>query len=64
MDERSIMHRYKATRVAMMVGVILMGVFFWYEYVSNRVVRWNLLLVMSAMAVAKVGVMLYYRRTN
>jgi uncharacterized protein (DUF983 family) len=64
MDERFIMHRYKATRVAMMVGVILMGFFFWYEYVSNRMVRWDLLLVMGAMTVAKVGVMLYYRRTN
>lgn len=64
MDERFIMHRYKATRAATIVGVILMGVFFWYEYVSNRMVRWDLLLVMSAMAVAKVGVMLYYRRTN
>ena len=64
MDERFIIHRYKATRVAMMVGIILMGVFFWYEYISNRMVRWDLLLIMGAMAVAKVGVMLYYRRTN
>ena len=64
MDERFIMHRYKATRVAMIVGVIIMGVFFWYDYISSRAVRWDLLLVVGAMAVAKVGVMLYYRRTN
>ncbi len=64
MDERFIMHRYKATRVAMIVGVIIMGVFFWYDYISSRAVCWDLLLVMGAMAVAKVGVMLYYRRIN
>ena len=64
MDERFIMHRYKATRAAMFVGVILMGVFFWYDYVSSHVVRWDLLLIMVAMAVVKVGVMFYYRRTN
>jgi len=64
MDERFIMHRYKATRAAMVVGVIGMGAFFWYDYVASGTVRWDLLLVMVAMAVVKVGAMLYYRRTN
>ena len=64
MDERFIMHRYKATRVAMVVGLIGMGAFFWFDYISNRMIRWDLLLIMGAMAVTKVGVMLYYRKTN
>ena len=64
MDERFVMHRYKATRAAMIVGVIIMGVFFWYDYISSRAVRWDLLLVMGAMAVVKVATMLYFRKTN
>ena len=64
MDERVIMHRYKATRAAMVAGLIIMGVFFWYDYISIREVRWDLLLVMSAMAVVKVAAMIYFRRTN
>jgi hypothetical protein len=64
MDERFIMHRYKATRAATIVGVIGMGAFFWYDYIASRAIRWDFLLVMGAMAVVKVAAMLYYRRTN
>jgi uncharacterized membrane protein len=64
MDERFIMHRYKATRLAMFVGIILMGVLFFYEYIAYRSIRYDIFTIMVAMAVAKVGAMLYYRRTN
>jgi hypothetical protein len=63
-DERFIMHRYKATRLAMLVGIILMGVLFFREYIATRSIRYDLFGIMLAMAVAKVGAMLYYRRTN
>ncbi len=64
MDERFIMHRYKATRLAMFVGIILMGVLFFYEYIAYRSIRYDIFAIMVAMAAAKVGAMLYYRRTN
>ena len=64
MDERFIMHRYKATRLAIFVGVVIMGALFFREYIINRTIRYDLFVTMLAMAVAKVGAMIYYRRTN
>lgn len=63
-DERFIMHRFKATRLATVVGMVLMFVYFNYEVVANKTIRWDLLIILVAMAVTKVGAMLYYRRTN
>ena len=64
LDERFITHRYKATRFAMLVGVILLAAFFFYGYVAHRAIRWDLFIIMLATAAAKVGAMIYYRRTN
>lgn len=64
MDERFVMHRYRSTRLAVLVGVVMMGVWFNYEYWANEILRWDLFVIMMAMAVVKVGAMLYYRRTN
>jgi len=63
-DERFLAHRYKATRLATMVGVVLMFAFFTYALVESGEIRWDLLIVMCGMAAAKVIAMLYYRRTN
>jgi len=63
-DERFLAHRYKATRLATMVGVVLMLVYFTYEVVTRREIRWDLFVIMCAMAAAKVFAMLYYRRKN
>jgi hypothetical protein len=63
-DERFIMHRYKATRLSVAVGVILMAGYFFYEFVAHRLIRWDLFVIMASMAVVKVVAMLYLRRTN
>ena len=63
-DERFIMHRYKATRLAVLVGVVLMVASFTYGYVKTGAMCWDLFVILSAMAVAKVAAMFYYRRTN
>jgi hypothetical protein len=63
-DERFIMHRFKSTRFAVLVGTILMFVIFTYHIVKHDVIRWDLFAIMLAMALAKVGAMLYLRRTN
>jgi hypothetical protein len=63
-DERFLAHRYKATRLATMVGAILMFVFFTYDLVTRREIRWELILIMCAMAATKVLAMFYYKRTN
>ncbi len=63
-DERFIIHRYKATRFAMVIGVVLIAAFFFYAYITHRTIRWDLFIILCATALAKVAAMMYYRRTN
>lgn len=63
-DERFIMHRYKATRLSVLVGVILMLASFTWGYLGAGVMRWDLFVIMCAMAAVKVAAMFYYRRYN
>ena len=56
-DERFIAHRYKATRLAMAVGIALIVGFFFYAYVAGNVIRWDLFIILCAMAVTKVVAM-------
>jgi hypothetical protein len=64
MDERFVMHRFKSTRLATLVGVVMMALWFNYELLVNDVWRFDLLIILGAMALAKVGALLYYRFTN
>jgi len=64
LDERFILHRFKSTRLATLVGMIMMFVLFTYHVVVNKTIHWDLFSVPLAMAVVKVGAMLYYRKTN
>lgn len=63
-DERFIMHRYISTRWAVLVGVILMAIWVNYEFLVNHLLRVDLLVILLAMAVTKVGVMIYYHLTH
>jgi hypothetical protein len=63
-DERTAQHRYKATRLATLVGALLMGVYVVYELVSKGTIRWDLFVIMGAMAATKLAAMLYYRITS
>jgi hypothetical protein len=64
LDERFETHRFKATRLALTVGMIAMVVLFCFEMFANRVVRWDLLVVLLVVALTKIFAMLYYQRTN
>lgn len=63
-DERFIMHRFKATRLAVAVGLALMSALFFYDAFAHGVIRWDLFVIILAMAVTKVCALLFYRRTN
>ena len=63
-DERFIAHRYKATRLATGVGTVLMSAFFFYWYLADHVIRWDLFIILCVMAATKVAAMAYFRRTN
>jgi hypothetical protein len=63
-DERFVMHRYHSTRWAVIVGVILMAAWVNYEYLVNKTMRIDLIIIMLAMVVTKVAVMIYFRLTH
>ena len=63
-DERFVMHRYISTRWAVIVGVVLMAAWVNYEFIVNDILRIDLLVILGAMLVTKVGVMIYYRLTH
>ena len=64
LDERFILHRLKATRLAAIVGLVLLLVWQCYDAFANDVIRWEILVILGAMAITKVGAMLYYRHSD
>ncbi len=62
-DERFIMHRYRSSRIALIVMVAMMAVWLEYEYFVNDQMRWDLFIILSASAIVKLGSMIYYRLT-
>ncbi len=63
-DERFIMYRYYSTRLSMIVGMILIVIWFNYELFVNHNLRLDLAIVVGVMAVTKVLAMLYFRITH
>ena len=63
-DERFIMHRYYSTRIAMIVGMLLLVGWFLYENFVNGILRWDLFIILMAIAVTKLGAMIYFRITH
>lgn len=66
-DERYVLHRFKATSHAAIVGAFMLGGFFLYDFLlydflAHNVLRWDIAIVMAAMAVTKLGALVYYRR--
>ena len=60
-DERLILHRYKATSHASVVGACVMG-FFWVRgYVRGLGFQKDLFIIMASMAVTKLAALAYYR---
>ncbi len=60
-DERFIMHRLKSSRFALIVTIVMMAVWFEYDLIVNSQIRWDLLIILSVSAIAKLGSMIYYR---
>jgi hypothetical protein len=58
------MHRYYSTRLAMIVGIAMIVVWFNYELLANRHLRLDLLVIAGTTALTKLVAMLYYRITN
>jgi hypothetical protein len=63
-DERFVMHRLKSTRLAAVVGLVMIVGWFAYEAFAHDVYYWHLLVIGTAMAVSKLAAMAYYRWTD
>lgn len=64
LDERFILHRLKSTSFALMVMIISMGLYVYYELFFNSVIRKDLIIILTIGAVSKVAAMIYYRLNN
>ena len=60
-DERFIMHRYYSTRISMIVGIVLIVVWFNYELIARDILRSDLAIIAGVMAITKIVAMIYYR---
>lgn len=63
-DERFITHRYYSSRLALVVGLMMMVSWFSYELIVNQRMRLDLVIIIGAMALTKIVAMLYYRITQ
>ena len=62
-DERFVMHRYYSSRLALVVGMLALAIWFNYELIANHRPRWDLAAIAGVMAVTKVAAMIYYKST-
>lgn len=60
-DERFVTHRFYSTRLAMVVGIVLIALWFNYEWFVNDHLRVDLAVIAGAMALTKIVAMLYYQ---
>jgi hypothetical protein len=60
-DERFILHRLKATRFALILGLVAIGAFLIFDAIANEVVRYDLLTILGTVTVGKLGGMAYYK---
>jgi hypothetical protein len=64
MDERFFLNRLKASRAALVVGLILILGLMVYGWALRSEIRWDLFAVIIAIAVAKGIAILYYQRVG
>jgi len=64
MDERAIYHRYKATRLAVLAGTLVIFGWFQYDILVNDTIRWDFLIILGVMAVVKLATRFYFKKTN
>ena len=60
-DERFIIHRLRSSRFALIMTVFMMAVWFDYELLVNDQMRWDLLIILGASAIVKLGSMIFYQ---
>lgn len=64
LDERFIAHRHRSSRLALGVGVALIGAWFTYDVVVNDRIHLDLLVILLAIALTKIVAMVVLSRTD
>ena len=64
LDERFVEHRYRASRMTLLVGLLLMTGWFLYDHYVKGIEHTQILIIIGAMVVTKLAVMAYYRLTD
>jgi hypothetical protein len=64
LDERFIAHRHRSSRLALGTGVLLLAGWASYDLVVHDVIRQDFMVILLAMAVTKVGAMIFFRLTQ
>lgn len=63
-DERFIMHRYHSSRLALAMGVLMLGAWMLYDLFARGIVRYDLLVILGVMVITKLVAMAYLRLTH
>ena len=63
-DERFLTHRLRSTSIAGTVGGVLASVLWFYRYVVDHRLSWDLFAVAVTIAGVKVALMIWYRFTD
>jgi hypothetical protein len=63
-DERFLMHRLRSTSIAGVTAGVLASLLWFYRYVFDHQLNWDLFAVALTMALVKVSLMTWYRLTD
>ena len=63
-DERFLTHRLRSTSIAGICGALVAVLLFEYRLLIDHVRSWDLFAVGLTFVVVKIGLMIYYSRTN
>ncbi len=61
LDERFVEHRYRASRLTLIVGLLLMMGWFLYDQYAQDIMHLEIPVIIGAMVVTKLAAMAYYR---
>jgi hypothetical protein len=63
-DERFLTHRLRSSSTAGIAGGVFAGLLWFYRYLVDHRIEWDLFAVLFMIAVVKMGLMVYYRLTD
>lgn len=63
-DERFLIHRQRSTSAGGLAAVLLAAVLFFRDLFGTHVIRWDLFSIVATAAAVKLGLLIWYRRTD